>query len=109
MGSVPELVRQRAEAPDPEGAVLRLARSGKVRKVAAYGLAIAALVVLWGGYAHGWQWTGLRLNGQLWDWLTLLLLPVVLGTIPLWMQERKYISHRRRVLYEPPSWPGSHS
>jgi hypothetical protein len=95
----PEVVRQRAEAAEPEGTVLRLARSGKVRKVAAYGLAVAALVVLWGGYAHGWQWTGLRANGQLWDWLSLLLLPVVLGTIPLWMQDRKYISHRRRVLY----------
>ena len=95
----PEVVRQRAEAAEPEGAVLRLARNGKVRKVAAYVLAVAALVVLWGGYAHGWQWTGLRANGQLWDWLTLLLLPVVLGTIPLWMQDRKYISHRRRVLY----------
>jgi hypothetical protein len=95
----PEIVRQRAEAAEPEGAVLRLARNGKVRKVAAYVLAVAALVVLWGGYAHGWQWTGLRANGQLWDWLSLLLLPVVLGTIPLWMQDKKYVSHRRRVLY----------
>ena len=95
----PEVVRQRAEAAEPEGAVLRLARNGKVRKVAAYVLAVGALVVLWGGYAHGWQWTGLQANGQLWDWLSLLLLPVVLGTIPLWMQDRKYISHRRRVLY----------
>ena len=51
-----------------------------------------------GGYARGWQWTGLRANGQLWDWLSLLLLPVVLGTIPLWMQDRNYIGHRRRVL-----------
>jgi hypothetical protein len=94
----PEVARQRAGAAEPEGAVLRLARNGKVRKVAAYVLAIAALVVLWGGYARGWQWTGLRANGQLWDWLSLLLLPVVLGTIPLWMQDRNYIGHRRRVL-----------
>lgn len=95
----PEVVRQRAEATEPEGAVLRLAENGKVRKVAAYALAVVTLVVLWGGYARGWRWTGLRANGQLWDWLSLLLLPVVLGTIPLWMQDRKYISHRRRVLY----------
>ena len=95
----PEVVRRRAGAAEPESAVLRLARDGKARKVTGYVLAVAALVVLWGGYARGWQWTGLRANGQLWDWLSLLLLPVVLGTIPLWMQDRKYIRHRRRVLY----------
>jgi hypothetical protein len=88
-----------AEATEPAGAVVRLTGSRQVRKSAAAALAIAAAVVLWGGYGRGWQWTGLRANDQLWDWLQILLLPVVLGTIPLWMQDRKYISRGRRVSY----------
>lgn len=62
-------------------------------------MAAALLVVLWGGYIRGWQWTGFRENGQVWDWLSLLLLPVVLGTIPLWIRYKKYIGRRRRVIY----------
>jgi hypothetical protein len=61
-------------------------------------MAAALLVVLWGGYIRRWQWTGFQENGQLWDWLTLLLLPVVLGTIPLWIQYKEYIGKGRRVL-----------
>jgi hypothetical protein len=57
------------------------------------------LGALWGSYARGWTWTGFRANGQLWDWLHLLLLPVVLGTIPLWIQHKEYISRARRVVY----------
>ena len=57
------------------------------------------MAALWGGYIRGWQWTGFRVNGQLWDWLTLLLLPVVLGTIPLWIQDKEYIGKGRRVIY----------
>ena len=77
----------------------RLMGNSRLRKNAAYALAAALLVALWGGYARGWQWTGLQANGQLWDWLNLLLLPVVIGTIPLWIQHRDYISRSRRVTY----------
>ena len=95
-----EAVRQRtAEAAEPASAVVRLTASRQVRKSAAAALAVAAAVVLWGGYGRGWQWTGLPANNQLWDWLQILLLPVVLGTIPLWMQDRRYISHGRRAGY----------
>jgi hypothetical protein len=69
------------------------------RKRAAYVAAAALAVVLWGGYIQGWQWTGLQENGQVWDWLNLLLLPVVLGTIPLWIQYKQYIGENRRVIY----------
>ena len=62
-------------------------------------LAGAGLAALWGGYARGWTWTGFRANGQLWDWLHLLLLPVILGTIPLWIQHKEYISRARRAVY----------
>ena len=95
-----EAVRQRAaEAAEPASRLRALMDNKKLRKHAAYALAAALLVALWGGYAQGWQWTGFRANGQLWDWLNLLLLPVVIGTIPLWIQNRDYISRSRRVTY----------
>jgi hypothetical protein len=95
-----EAVKQRAAgAAEPDTAVRRLMGSKRMRKDAAYALAAAMLVALWGGYARGWNWTGFRANGQLWDWLQLLLLPVVIGTIPLWIRNRDYISRIRRVTY----------
>lgn len=95
-----EAVRQRtAEATEPASTMARLTGSRQMHKSAAAALAIAAAVVLWGGYARGWRWTGLPSNDQLWNWLQILLLPVVLGTIPLWMRDRKYIGHGRRVSY----------
>jgi hypothetical protein len=67
------------------------------RKRAAYVAAAALAIVLWGGYIQGWQWTGLQENGQVWDWLNLLLLPVVLGTIPLWIPCRMDRDGDRRL------------
>jgi hypothetical protein len=94
-----EAVRQRvAQAAQPPSAMHRLAESRKVRKGAAYVLTAVALLVLWGGYFWHWAWTGLPSNYQLWNWLQVLLLPVVLGTIPLWMMYRKYITRGRRVI-----------
>lgn len=77
----------------------RIIGNETARKGAAYAVAAALLVVLWGGYIRKWQWTGLETKGQLWDWLTLLLLPVVLGTIPLWIQYKQYIGRGRRDIY----------
>lgn len=73
--------------------------TGKARKAAAYAAAATLLVALWGGYIRGWQWTGFEENSQLWDWLTLLLLPIVLGTIPLWIRYKEYIGEGRRAIY----------
>jgi hypothetical protein len=63
------------------------------------GLAVAVLVLLWGGYVQGWTWTGFRGNDQLWQWLHLLLLPVAIGTLPLWIQHPEYLSRTRRIGY----------
>ena len=71
----------------------------KLRKYLAYAVAVAFSVALWGGYSRGWKWTGFQKNDQLWDWLNLLLLPVVIGTLPLWIQDRKYIGRGRRMAY----------
>ena len=75
--------------------------NGKARKAAAWVAAAALAVTLWGGYTRGWQWGAgaSRGNNQLWDWLTLLLLPVALGTIPLWIQDKDYIGKGRRLIY----------
>ena len=77
----------------------RIIGNETARKGAAYAVAAALLVVLWGGYIWKWQWTGLQDPKQLWDWLTLLLLPFVLGTIPLWIQYREFIGKGRRDIY----------
>jgi len=96
----PEIVKKHAaEAAEPAGGLLGLMENDRVRRYATSALLVAALVVLWGGYIQGWEWTGFRANEQLWDWLHLLLLPVVIGTIPLWIEHSDYISRGRRVTY----------
>jgi hypothetical protein len=77
----------------------RIMGNETARKGAAYTVAAALLVVLWGGYIWKWQWTGLEDKRQLWDWLTLLLLPFALGTIPLWIQYKEYIGKGRRDIF----------
>ena len=92
--------KRAAQAAAAQASALRgITGNGRARKGAAYLAAAALVAALWGGYIRGWQWTGFRVNGQLWDWLTLLLLPVVLGTIPLWIQDKEYIGKGRRVIY----------
>jgi hypothetical protein len=95
-----EAVKKRAaEAAEPPSGMPALMGNKKVRKYGTSVVAVAALVALWGGYVQGWNWTGFPANGQLWLWLQLLLVPVALGTIPLWIQDRDYISRPRRVAY----------
>ena len=88
-----------AEAAAPAGRLHKVADNETVRKDAIYVLVVAGLVALVGGYAGPWKWTGFEANGQVWDWLNLLLLPVVLGTIPLWILDREYIGKGRRIIY----------
>ena len=101
----PEAVRSRAdedaEASEaaPPGALRRFISDERVRKYGTGLLAVAVLVVLWGGYVKGWQWTGFPANAQLWDWLHLLLLPVAFGTLPIWIQHAGYMSRARRASY----------
>jgi hypothetical protein len=91
--------KRAAQAAAPASAMRRITGNGKARKAAAWVAAAALAVTLWGGYARGWPWTGFRGNNQLWNWLTLLLFPVALGTIPLWIQDKDYIGKGRRVIY----------
>jgi hypothetical protein len=69
------------------------------RRLALIAAAAATLIIIFGSYAHHWTWTGLTANGQVWDWLELLLLPVTIGTFPLWLRFSPEMSPlRRKVL-----------
>lgn len=68
----------------------------RVRTVAIVAIALAAIVLIVGGYALKWSWTGFTTNDQLWDWLHLLLLPIAFGTFPLWLRYSEYMSPARR-------------
>jgi hypothetical protein len=98
----PENVQKRAadaEAAAASSALRRLTSDARVRKYGSVVIAVAALTALWGGYVLDWQWTGFAANDQLWDWLHLLLLPVVFGTIPIWIQHADHMSRARRATY----------
>jgi hypothetical protein len=71
-------------------------RKQAFRMVTLGALAVALVVVLVGGYAGHWSWTGFDNNGQLWDWINLLLLPVAFGAFPLWLTYSGYMSPARR-------------
>lgn len=66
--------------------------------LAAGAITTALIVVIVGGYALRWSWTGMTANNQLWDWLQLLLLPVALASFPLWLRFSPYMSPARRRL-----------
>lgn len=76
----------------------RRARTRASRNVAWAAAAAATIVVIVGSYAGHWTWTGFTANGQVWDWMQLLLLPVAIGTFPLWLRFSGQMSAARRNL-----------
>jgi hypothetical protein len=96
----PDAVRKRvAIAAKPRSRLVKLLTGRQAGRYAASVLTVAVFVVLWGGYVQGWQWTGFRGNNQVWDWLQLLLLPVLVGTIPLWIRHADDFTPARRKAY----------
>jgi hypothetical protein len=67
-----------------------------LRSVGIGAIAVVAAVIIGCGYAFKWSWTGFTSNGQLWDWLHLLLLPIAFGLFPLWLKFSEYMSPARR-------------
>ncbi len=55
------------------------------------GLLVAFVIVVIGGYAFNWTWTGFQGN-TLWDWWHLLLIPFVLPITVTWVR-----THPERV------------
>src|SRR4051794_4870643 len=64
------------------------------RWMLAFGACVLALVVLMiGGYALHWEWTGFG-EYRLWDWMELLILPVMLVVLPMWLRVGTLVSRR---------------
>ncbi len=59
-------------------------------------IVVVVLAVLFiGTFAYGWLWTGFRDHGRVWDWLGLLLVPIIVAVLPIWYSIRmsKQSSH----------------
>jgi hypothetical protein len=69
-------------------------RGSGVLRVAALAALVCFAVLVWGGYAAGWRWTGLSGKVRLWDWLEALALPLTVGLAPLLLSHRNRL-HRR--------------
>jgi len=65
---------------------------------------LAIIVVLGilfiGSYAFNWTWTGFKENGTLWDWLTLLLVPLTVAVLPILYIIRKSNSNSEAIQHE---------
>jgi hypothetical protein len=55
-------------------------------------------VLVGGGYAEGWSWTGLSGDVALWDWLEALALPLTVGLLPVLLLRRDRLTSRHRVI-----------
>jgi hypothetical protein len=64
------------------------------------GVAALVLTLLLIGIVGGrsWAWTGFQDNQHLWDWLHLLLLPVVLSLLPVLSRRRAGLAEERWLL-----------
>jgi CO dehydrogenase/acetyl-CoA synthase epsilon subunit len=66
-------------------------------RIAGIVVAVAAVVVLFGGYVRDWDWTGFE-GKTLWDWLELLVLPATLAVLPLILSGDRQNERRVRVV-----------
>ena len=59
---------------------------------------IVILAVLFiGTYAFNWFWTGFKDHGTLWDWLSLLLVPITVAALPIWYSIRQSRSNAEAI------------
>jgi len=72
-------------------------RLGRGRKTGALALLAVSAGIVLAGYLVPWSWTGFRGNA-LWDWINLLLLPLVVATFPVWPEIRQELRMHHRVL-----------
>ena len=62
---------------------------------------IAVLGILFiGSYAFNWTWTGFKANGTLWDWLNLLLVPLIVAVLPILYIIRQSRSNSESIQHE---------
>jgi hypothetical protein len=86
------------ETSVPATKIGRLLANSRLRQIGLSALITAAVVALLGGYISKWSWTGFADNDQVWDWLHLLLLPVALGTFPIWLRYAEHMSRTRTLV-----------
>ncbi len=62
---------------------------------------VVILAVLFiGSYAFNWTWTGFKDHGNLWDWLSLLLVPLTVAALPIWYSIRQSRSSSESLQHE---------
>ena len=62
---------------------------------------LVILVVLFiGTYAFNWFWTGFKDHGTLWDWLDLLMVPLIVAALPIWYSIRQSRSNSESIRHE---------
>jgi cation transport ATPase len=59
---------------------------------------LAALFI--GSYAFNWFWTGFKDHGSLWDWLSLLLVPLTVAALPIWYSIHQSRSNSESIQHE---------
>ena len=74
------------------------ASGGSLVRLLAATAAFAFAITVVGGYKLGWTWTGFADNNTVWDWLHLLVLPVVLTAAPVWYGTRRRLRIEWRLL-----------
>jgi hypothetical protein len=74
--------------------------TGRRRRIGTFRLLLAAAVaaILVGGYQEHWSWTGISgKTATLWDWISLLLLPITVATLPIWLSKRHRLTRQRKT------------
>ncbi len=66
---------------------------GRIWRVTLSASALGFAVVVVGGYAFNWGWTGFRGN-TLWDWMTLLFIPATVALLPVWYETHATLRRR---------------
>ena len=62
---------------------------------------VVILVVLFiGTYTFNWFWTGFKDHGTLWDWLDLLMVPLIVAALPIWYCIRQSRSNSESIRHE---------
>jgi cation transport ATPase len=62
---------------------------------------VVILAILFiGSYAFNWTWTGFKGEGTLWDWLSLLLVPITVAALPIWYSIHQSRSNSESIQHE---------